>query len=68
MTNMEFDLGMLYNQLLDTDQQLRNWSMSTPQPQPVDSHDLLDSSTLWEVNGQMGQSEELFDLGMLNNQ
>lgn len=46
LTKLEFDIGLLYSQLLDINQQIRNWTIPSPQPSCSESVDLLDSSTL----------------------
>ncbi|KAL4229824.1 hypothetical protein ACF0H5_010216 [Mactra antiquata] len=46
LTKLEFDIGLLHCQLLDTNQQLRNWTISSPQVPSSENVDLLDSSTL----------------------
>ncbi|XP_053400043.1 protein furry-like isoform X2 [Mercenaria mercenaria] len=48
LTKVEFDIGLLYSQLLDINQQIRNWTIPSPQQSCAESNelDLLDSSTL----------------------
>ncbi|XP_052278154.1 protein furry-like isoform X3 [Dreissena polymorpha] len=46
-TKMEFDIGILYGQLLDINQQLRTWAVSSPHPSTIsENNEHLDSSTL----------------------
>jgi len=45
-TGAGFDVGVLHSLLLDINQQLRMWTVSSPHPSVSESNDLLDSSTL----------------------